>query len=215
MRSATMVFGAPTRRTQAWRVYQIRTANSLYELEVQEAGEPRRCTVLTRLDAQGAALQCFEDSQPRIGERCLYDVSALEWIGQPLAVGTACTTPVVSVDFLRNAPVRTQHATPASASQPVGSSTMVFGAKKDSTREPAREPRVSQQQPPPPAWSAFPLGSVEMVEAAANVLAAVCHRQDLLEALEGNTLLAKRYRLALAQCGLMLETLNNRQDGPA
>lgn len=212
MRSETMVFGAPTRRTQAWRVYQLRTANSLYELEVQEAGEGRRCTVLTRLDAQGAALQCFEDSQPRVGERCLYDVSALEWIGQPLAVGTACTTPIQSVDFIRNAPVRTQRATASAA--PSGSpQTMVFGVKKDSSREPVREQRAPPQQQQAPAWSAFPLGSVEMVEAAANVLAAVCHQRDLLDALQGNALLAKRYRLALAQCGVLLETLSNRQDG--
>lgn len=213
MRSETMVFGAPTRRAEAWRVYQLRTANSLYELEVQEATEGRRCTVLTRLDAQGAALQTFEDSQPRIGDRCLYDVSALEWIGQPLAVGTACTTPIQSVDFIRNAPVRTQRASPSSP--PSGApQTMVFGVKKDPSREPARERRAPPQEPPP-AWSAFPLGSVEMVEAAANVLAAVCHRHDLMDALQGNALLAKRYRLALAQCGVLLETLTNRQDGPS
>ncbi|MCU0695209.1 MAG: hypothetical protein MUC96_01620 [Myxococcaceae bacterium] len=92
MRSQTMVFGAPTRRTEAWRVYQVRTANSLYELEVQEAGGPRRCVVLTKLGADGAVLQTFEDSQPRLGDRCLYDVSPLDWMGQSLAVGTAVTS---------------------------------------------------------------------------------------------------------------------------
>lgn len=211
MRSETVVFGAPTRRSEAWRVYQIRTANSLYELEVQEADGPRRCTVLTKLDEKGAALQTFEDSQPRIGEKCLYDVSPLDWMGRTLAVGTACTSAVQSVDFIRNSPSRTLRV-PA-ATGPARPATMVFGSEDSrSMSAPRRQEPVAEK---PPAWSPFPLGSVEMVEAAANVLGAVCHRQDLLEALKGNTLLAKRYKLALAQCGVLLETLTNRLDeGP-
>lgn len=203
MRSQTMVFGAPTRRSDAWRVYQIRTANSLYELEVQEGDGPRRCTVLTKLDEKGAVLQTFEDSQPRIGEKCLYDVSPLDWMGQTLAVGTACTSAVQSVDFIRNSPSRTLRM-PAGSSRPA---TMVFGDSRSNTSAPKRQESVAEK---PPAWSPFPLGSVEMVEAAANVLGAVCHRHDLLAALEGNTLLGKRYKLALAQCGVLLETLTNR-----
>lgn len=204
-RSETMVFGAPTRRTEAWRVYRIRTANSEYELEVQEPGAGRRCTVLTKLAGE-AAVQSFEDSQPRVGERCLYEVSPLEWMGQPLAVGTACTTPIQSVDFVRHAPLRTQRA-PSSA-------TMAFppGASRAPHPTPAHAAPTAASSATPQSWSAFPLGCVEMLEAAASVLGAVCHRPDLAAALEGNPRLSKRYRLALAQCGVLLETLGNRSE---
>lgn len=204
-RSETMVFGAPTRRTEAWRVYRIRTANSEYELEVQEPGAGRRCTVLTKLAGE-AAVQSFEDSQPRVGERCLYDVSPLEWMGQPLAVGTACTTPIQSVDFVRHAPLRTQRASNA---------TMIFPQSGSRAPNPApaqAAPAPASSSATPQSWSAFPLGCVEMLEAAASVLGAVCHRTDLAAALEGNPRLSKRYRLALAQCGVLLETLGNRAE---
>ncbi|MBL8919835.1 MAG: hypothetical protein JNJ54_13285 [Myxococcaceae bacterium] len=200
-RSQTMVFGAPTRRTEAWRVYRIRTANSEYELEVQEPGGARRCTVLTKLAGE-AAVQSFEDSQPRVGERCLYDVSPLEWMGQPLAVGTACTTPIQSVDFVRHAPLRTQRA----AATP--KNTLVFSEAPARASRPAPAPDTAA--PAPKSWAPFPLGCVEMLEAAASVLGAVCHQPSLASALEGDPRLAKRYRLALAQCGVLLETLDAR-----
>jgi hypothetical protein len=208
MRSQTMVFGASTRRTESWRVYQIRTANSLYELEVQEAGAPRRCAVLTKLGPSGEALQTFEDSQPRLGDRCLYDVSPLDWMGQALAVGTACTSPVQSVEFVKETSFRA----------PRGSATLVFSSPPS---QPVAAPAPRSEapaparaaEPAPPPWAPFPLGCVEMLEAAASVMGAVCHRHDLEAALARDPKLARRYRLALAQCGVMLETLTGRQDG--
>lgn len=203
MRSQTTVFGAPTRRTEAWRVYQVRTANSLYELEVQEAGGARRCVVLTKLGADGAVLQTFEDSQPRLGDRCLYDVSPLDWMGQSLAVGTAVTSTIQSVEFLKQTTGRTQR----------GPATMVFtNAPAPVTVAPRASKPAPVAEPAPPPWAPFPLGCVEMLEAAASVLGAVCHRHDLSDALAKDPKLARRYQLALAQCGVLLETLSNRQD---
>lgn len=176
MTSATTVFGAPTRRTDAGRVYRLRTANSTYELEVRERGAMQRCAVLSKLDGKNAVLQRFEDSAPRIGGRSLFDVSPLEWIGLRLAVGTVCTTELESVDFLE--------------------------------RSSARAPAPASSAPTP--WAPFPLGQVEMLEAAASVLGAVCHRHELLEALTNEPLLARRFQLALAQCGLLIETLMTR-----
>jgi hypothetical protein len=54
-----------------------------------------------------------------------------------------------------------------------------------------------------------------MLEAAASVMGAVCHRHDLEAALSRDPKLARRYRLALAQCGVLLETLTGRQDDGA
>lgn len=188
MVSATMVWGGPVRRNEAWRLYRIRTANSTYELEVQESGVDRRCTILTKLDPHDGVLQSFEDSAPRVGTQSLYDVSPLDWIGRRLAVGTVCTSELVSVDFLTTSTTRAARH---------------------------RAPRAQPASPPPaapPPWAPFPLGNVEMLEAAASVLGAIAHRHDLLAALQQNPKLARRYQLALAQCGLLMETLLARSN---
>jgi len=202
MRSETMVFGASTRRAEAWRVYQLRTANSVYELEVQVGDGPRRCTVLTKLGANGEGLQSFEDSQPRLGERCLYDVSPLEWMGQSLSVGTACTSRIQAVDFVKEAAQRRAPTT-----------TMVF-APSSSTGRSSPAAKASSASSAPPSWAPFPMGCVEMLEAAGSVLGAVCHRHDLPAALARDPKLAKRFRLALAQCGVLVETLSARHGEP-
>ncbi|MBL8956534.1 MAG: hypothetical protein JNK82_37515 [Myxococcaceae bacterium] len=192
MSNSTMVFGSTVRRAEKWRVYRIGTANSVYELEVQsESAEgARRCAVLTRV--QPSASGTFEDSAPRIGSESLYAVSQVEWIGKRLAVGTACTSEIVSVDFVKN------------ASGPSRGQSMVFGAPVPKAPEPAPK----QREPSP--WAAYPQGEVEMLEAAASVLQNVCHRRELLRDLEGDALLLKRYKLALAACGVMLEALEKR-----
>lgn len=184
MSSATMVFGATSRRSEKWRVYRIRTANSTWELEVQAEGGERRCAVLTRVDPAG---ESFEDSAPQADGRSLYALSPLDWIGRRLAVGTALTSEIQSVDFVATTSARkTAHSAP--------------------TR--AEPPRVEEGRP---AWAPFPLGYVEMAEAAASVLKAVAHRHDLHDALRHDPMLVRRLELALAQCGLMVEALSRRK----
>lgn len=186
MAGATMVFGAPTRRAEKWRVYRIRTANSTYELEVQAEGSERRCTVLARVEPAG---ECFEDSAPQVEGKSLYGVSPLDWIGKRLSVGTARTSEIQSVDFLTTASERSRR-----------SSTMVFAQQ-----QPA--PRVEERRPD---WAPFPLGYVEMAEAAASVLKHVAHRHDLREGIEHDPHLVRRLELALVECGLMVEALTRR-----
>lgn len=192
-----MVFGATMRRSEKWRVYRIRTANSTYELEVQTEGAERRCTVLTRTQPAG---ERYEDSAPQLDGQSLYAQSALDWIGKRLSVGTACTSEIQSVDFLTTA---SQRSAP--------SSTMVFGEKAPRA-EPARAPPPPRVEERRPDWAPFPLGFVEMTEAAASVLKSVAHRHDLAAALRDDPHLMRRYQLALAACGLMVETLTRRGD---
>lgn len=184
MAGSTMVFGAPTRRAEMWRVYRIRTANSTYELEVQSEGTARRCTVLTRVDPAG---ESFEDSAPQLDGKSLYAESPLDWIGKQLAVGTARTSEIQSVDFLTTASERRASRTSIAVAAPPA---------------PAQERR--------PDWAPFPLGFVEMTEAAAAVLSNVAHRHDLSAAIRNDPHLVRRLELALAQCGLMVETLTRR-----
>ncbi len=195
MHDGTMVFGSAVRRSEKWRVYRIRTANSTYELEVQaeSADGARRCAVLTCVAPHPNAGHSFEDSAPRIGAESLYGASPVDWIGRRLAVGTAITSEIVSVDFVKTASAPTRSAKP--------------------------QPEAPRAQPPAPplaqeqqrhVWSPYPLGELEMLETAANALRAVCHQRTMLDDLARDPLLLKRYRLALGACGVMLEALEKR-----
>ncbi len=187
MSNQTMVFGAETRRSEMWRVYRIRTANSAYELEVQAdpAGGLRRCAVMTCVSPATRAGQVFEDSLPLLGDESLFAVNPVDWIGRTLRIGTACTSEIHQVDFIKCTSTRSRGYT-TSAAPPT----------------PGRDQR--------PAWAPYPLGQVEMLEAAASVLKAVCHQHQLRGDLSHDRRLVRRFELALAECGLMLETLTDR-----
>lgn len=172
-----------------WRVYRIRTANSAYELEVQSdaAGAGRRCAVMTCVEPAARAGETFEDSSPQLDARSLFELSPLEWIGRRLSLGTACTSEIQAVDFIKQSPTRS-----------------VLRAPRHEAPPPA------PQAPQPPPWAPYPLGSVEMVEAAASVLKAVAHQHGLQRDLAHEPRLLRRLELALAQCGLLVEALSER-----
>jgi hypothetical protein len=200
MSGHTQVFGATMRRSEKWRLYQVRTANSTYELEVQSASpdDARRCAVLTCVAPESRAGQSFEDSAPRAGEQSLYAVSALDWIGKCLTVGTARTSEVQSVEFISasDAPSSVTRASRPRA-QSGSNQTLVFQSS-----------RAKAEEPPP--WAPFPLGHVEMAEACASLLRALCHRHDLDAALSNHPAHRRRLELALAQCRVLLESLPER-----
>jgi hypothetical protein len=186
----TMVFGANQGRSEIWRVYRIRTANSTYHLEVeaQSARYPRRVAVLTCLEPHSRAGESHEDSSPKAGGESLFVLSPMEWIGKCLTVGTVRTSELVSVDFISSAETRSAKPRPSA---------------------PAPAP-VRQHEPEPPRWAPFPAGQVEMAEVAASLLKTVCHRRDLADALRADPRLRRRFEMALSECGLMLEAINER-----
>lgn len=189
----TMVFGAETRQPERWRVYRICTANSTWNLEVEtEQGKARRCAVLTCVAPPERAGRAFEDSAPSADEVSLFSLSPAEWIGKCLVVGTARTSQVQSVEFIGADEVRASIAKLQRAP----------GAVEASPRQDEHERR--------PAWAPFPAGHVEMAETAASLLKTVCHRHDLTLAVRHDPLLDRRLKLALAECGLMLEALSRR-----
>jgi hypothetical protein len=195
MNSQTMVFGAEVRRSEKWRVYQIRTANSTYELEVQGAtpGDSRRCCVLTCVAPASRAGHRFEDSAPRAGDESLFAVSPLDWIGRCLVVGSARTSEVQSVEF-----VGTSEG--SAARRGAGSNqTLVFNAPEGASAKPKAEE--------PPTWAPFPLGSVQMAETAATLLRLVEQRADLRARLRDEPLLRRRLENALESCRLVLSSL--------
>ena len=204
MSGQTMVFGTTMRRSEKWRVYRIRTANSTYQLEVETGGtrQSRRCAVLTCVAPESRAGETFEDSSPQAGEQSLYALSPMDWIGTCLTVGTARTSQIQSVDFVA--------ATEAgSATLPRARPTQTGLLAAQPTPEQPSE-AAQRREAERPAWASFPLGYVEMTEAAASLLKATCHRHDLRAALQHEPLLRRRIEHALAECRLMLEALDGR-----
>src|SRR5205085_2678427 len=136
------------------------------------------------LEPVSRAGESHEDSSPKAGGESLFVLSPMKWIGKCLTVGTVRTSELQSVDFLSSAETR---ARPKAVSSP-----------------------PMQTEPEPPRWAPFPAGQVEMAEVASSLLKMVCHRRDLADAVRSDPLLQRRLKLALAGCGLMLETLNQR-----
>ena len=204
----TMVFGANSRRSEKWRLFQICTANTTYHLEVQEPrdGDVRRCAVLTCL-SQGPRLgQTFEDSSPRAGGQSLFSMTPLDWIGRSLEVGTVRTSEIISVEFLsmRDAPASSRTA-PTSGRGSADNQTMVFRVAPGAEPQgPHAERRQGQE---PRQWSPFPLGAVEMAEVASALLNAVAHQGDVARALASQPLAKKRLAMALEACRVMLQTI--------
>lgn len=204
MTQNTMVFGANVRRSEKWRLYQVRTANSTYELEVQSPspGDTRPCCVLTCVAPASRAGQSFEDSSPRAGEDSLYAVSPLDWIGRCLTVGTARTSEVASVEFVSASDAPAPRKREAEG-RGRGPGTMVFEAP--ATGAPKAEPRSASREVL--QWAPFPLGYVQMAEAAASLLQVLANREDVLGQLKGDLLQRRRVEHALATCRLLLEAL--------
>jgi hypothetical protein len=198
MASETMVFGANLRRSEKWRLFRIRTANSTYELELESAPgtHGRRCAVLTRIAPAG---ESFTDSSPMANENSLFASSPMEWMGKCLVVGTARTSEVQSVDFVG--------ANDRPVARKTASTTMPFGA---APRAAEQTQHAAHAEPKPREWAPFPLSHVEMAETAAMLLKAIVHRADLFPALKGDELAERRMTLSLAECRLMLEALNRR-----
>jgi hypothetical protein len=202
MTTQTMVFGTTMRRSEKWRRYQLRTANSTYELEVQSPtpSETRRCCVLTCVSPANRAGQTFEDSSPRAGDASLYAVSPLEWMGQCLTVGTARTSEVQSVEFMSESDGPTPRRTGN------GSQSLVFGQPASNSPAAVASPKPKAEEPL--QWAPFPLGYVQMAEAAASLLQVLNNRVDVQNQLRAEPLLRRRLEHALSTCRLMLEVLD-------
>lgn len=202
MTTETLVFGATMRRSEKWRLYQIRTANSTYELEVQSPtpGDTRRCCVLTCVTPGAREGQTFEDSAPRVGNESLFAFSPFDWISKCLTVGTARTSEVQSVEFISESDSRAPRRNRATSA----SKSLVFGQPA------APVAQTVQPKPEPSPWAPFPLGYVQMAEAAAAVLQNLEHRRAAQDDLRDDAMLRRRLEHALATCRLMLESLGQK-----
>jgi hypothetical protein len=172
---------------EGWSVYRVRTASSRYVVGLFRGGRgQRRCAILRGTSRSAGELD-VQDSDPRIGDRSLFEVVPAFWPGDSLQIGTACTSRVVSVEEERDPEV-------------VSSITRVGPAPAP--------PRNSSSE----AWSPYPLGEVERVEAVAAVLRRVYLQRTLFDDLAEQPELEERMKLALGESAMVLRALVGRLD---
>lgn len=168
---------------EGWSVYRVRTASSRYLVGLfRGAPGQRPCAVLKGTSRSAGELD-VQDSDPRIGSASLFSVSPMMWTGEPLHIGTACTSPVAAVEE--------EHDPEA-----VASITRV-----------GTPPRRQEDHS---TWAPYPEGEVERIEAVASVLRSVYLKRTLVEDLEREPELSERMKLALGESAMVLRALVGR-----
>jgi hypothetical protein len=83
-------------RAQAVLVYRVQTESNVYHIAIHEE-RGRKYVVLRGQAGSDREHVVVRDSDPRVGDRSLFDVPPGEWAGEILEVATMRTSPVVSV----------------------------------------------------------------------------------------------------------------------
>jgi hypothetical protein len=83
-------------RTRAVAVYRVRTQASVYLIEIHETRGRKFVIVRGELGGDREHV-VVRDSDPRIGERSLFEVPISEWIGRELEVATMTSSTIVEV----------------------------------------------------------------------------------------------------------------------
>lgn len=180
----------------AFQVVRVETQSSVYLLGTYMQGG-RRFLVLRGAPGTDKADVLLRDSDPRVGERSLWDVPVPEWVGQQLQVATMTTTAIKAASVERD----------AQALEAIRGVTQIEVAPVQQARS------VSYPEPPP---RAYPESHVEYAEDAAACLRALLRTKSLFVDVAREPLLADRLRLALSACVISLEGLRLRaaEDGP-
>ncbi|MBV8763126.1 MAG: hypothetical protein JO257_37920 [Deltaproteobacteria bacterium] len=83
-------------RAQAIHVYRVQTESSVYHLAIHEEHGKKTCIVRGQAGSDRENV-VIRDSDPRIGDRSLFDVPPVEWVGKILEVATMRTSPITFV----------------------------------------------------------------------------------------------------------------------
>ena len=178
-----------------WDVYRVKTARSVYLVGLHRHNG-RRMVVMRGEPGGDKQDLMVRDSDPRIGERSLWDVPTREWPGHALDVAMVVTSPIESVT-----PVHEPNAIAAvtnGAVQPQRTAVAVVTGQ-------ASAPKQEQ-----PRRLAYPESHVEYAEDAASLLRAIARKPQLFTEVATNNLLRDRLRVALTDCALVLETIKAR-----
>ena len=82
-------------RQQPLEIYRVQTESSVYVVSLHEE-RGRRYALVRGQEGSDREHVVVRDSDPRIGERSLFEVPVAEWVGHSLDVATMRTSPIVS-----------------------------------------------------------------------------------------------------------------------
>jgi hypothetical protein len=83
-------------RTRATAVYRVKTQSSVYIVGFHEA-KGRKYVIVRGEPGTDRENVVVRDSDPRIGERSMFEVPVEEWVGQELEVATMTSSTIVAV----------------------------------------------------------------------------------------------------------------------
>lgn len=204
-------------RAQAIQVYRVQTESSVYHLAIHE--EHGKKTVILRGQAGSDRENVVvRDSDPRIGDRSLFDVPPAQWVGQVLEVATMTTSPIVSVHregdpLPPEAVVRARVAPPEGLGQnprivPVPARGTSVGNPRPAPHDLARQLVTGQADPQQAA--PYPLRHVLYAEDVVTRLRSIHRRDRLWHDLSTDPKLQDRLMRALDQAEQLLEDIKKR-----
>lgn len=203
-------------------VYRVQTESSTYTVSIHE--ERGRKYALVR-GAAGTDREhvVVRDSDPRIGERSLFEVHYTEWVGQSLDVATMRTSPITSATRLviGGAPVGAEPvprlAPPPGMSEsprivPVPSRGTNIGEQVGIMPNQAAPRDLARQVvvPDHPATLPYPQRHVRYAEDVATLLRSIHRRTSLFGDVAGDRHLRERLHNALDAAEKLLAEIRKR-----
>ncbi len=204
-------------RAQAVHVYRLQTESSVYHLAIHE--EHGKKTVILRGQAGSDRENVVvRDTDPRIGERSLFDVPPAGWVGEVLEVATMKTSPIVSVHregdpLPPEAVVKPRVAAPDGLGQnprivPVPARGTSVGNPRPAPNDLARQLVTGQADPQQAA--PYPLRHVLYAEDVVTRLRSIHRRERLWHDLSSERKLQDRLMRALEQAEQLLHDIKKR-----
>ena len=204
-------------RAHAIQVYRVQTESSVYHVAIHD--EHGRKTVIVRGQA-GTDREhvVIRDSDPRIGDRSLFDVPPVEWVGKIMEVATMTTSAITSV-YREGDPLPPDMTVRPRVPAPEG-----LGANPRIMSVPARGTSVGNARPAPsdlarqlvtgqadPQQAApYPVRHVLYAEDVVTRLRSIHRRERLWHDLAGDPKLQDRLMRALEAAEQLLHDIKKR-----
>ena len=202
-------------------IYRVATAATIYALTIHDV-QGRRLVVVRAAGANGRDTTIARDTDPRIGERSLFEVAAEDWVGQTLEVAGLRIGVIESVRLeVRSGagrPPRSRLPPPHGLSaspriMPLGARGTLIASKL--AVGPVRSVAAPAPRPAAPARSRTPspqIALVDNVEHAAETLELVFRATRLFEDVAPSEQLRERLEHALTRCEEMVVILRGRSE---
>jgi hypothetical protein len=176
----------PVSVTAGWSLFRVTTANSNYTVGLrQPSSTARRVGALVGI-ASGINVR---DTDPRVGERSVFELPTEEWIGKRLDFADVKTSPVVRVMEETDVEVITHITT-------VGLEPLLKQRREELARD--------EQKASALAW---PMTVLQYAELAQGLLKRVEHDRQAVEAIRNDPRAKTRLQIAVAGCVALADAI--------